>query len=151
MATNLLPLLQLLAQLSSVDVGEDARHLLDQLVTVDDLGGIGIEGGALDVGGEKPAVAVENVGPVHRGGDVVEAPCPRLHGGEAEAHQPPRNGEEAQRKGEAGQAIAVAALRQSGPFGRRSRGAHMKIAGQASAYSSGGETVTGGGITAGAA
>jgi hypothetical protein len=64
-------ILQLLAQLSGVDVGKHACHLLDQLVTVDDLGRIGIEGGALDVGGKNPAVPVEDVGAMHRGGDVV--------------------------------------------------------------------------------
>ena len=54
-------------------LGQHGRDLLDKLVAVDDLGRVGIERCALDVGGEQPAVAVENVGPVHRGRDVVEA------------------------------------------------------------------------------
>ena len=125
-----LAVLQLLAQLRGVDVGEHACHLLDQLVTVDDLGRIGIEGGALDVGGEQPAVAVEDIGAMHRGGDVVDAAIARLDGGKAEGDEPHRDGKEAQRKGEAGKPIAVAALRQRGALGRGRRDADMGFASQ---------------------
>src|SRR4029077_20686297 len=67
-----LALLQFLEQLASVDVGEDACHLLNQLITIDDLGGIGIEGRAFDVSGKEPPVAVEDVGSVHGGGNIME-------------------------------------------------------------------------------
>ena len=113
-----LSLLQLLAQLSRVDVGQNARHLLDQLVTIDDLRRIGVEGGALDIGGKQPAVAIEDVGPVHRGGNVMKSAGAWHDGGKAEGDKPHRNGEEAQRKGKAGKPIAIAALRQRGAFGR---------------------------------
>ena len=87
MATKLSPLLQLLKQLRGVDVGEHARHLLNELVPIDDLGGIGIKGCALDVGGEQPAVPVEDVRAVHRRGDVVDAASARLDRGKAEARR----------------------------------------------------------------
>ena len=111
------PGFQLLAQLGGVDVGEHARHLLDQLVAVDDARRIGIEGGALDVGGQQPAVAVEDVRPVHGGGDVVRAAAARLGRGKAHAHQTHADQHEARGKGEARQPIAVAAPRQIDPLG----------------------------------
>src|SRR4029077_15651909 len=125
-----LALLQLLEQLSSVDVGEHARDLLNELVLVDDLGGIGGEGRALDIGGKQSALPVEDVRPVHRGGDVVDAANSWLDRGKAQAHQPKRNGKEAQREGEARNAIAAAALGKIRTLGRRRRSTHMELAGQ---------------------
>ncbi len=105
------------AQVGGVDVGKHARHLLDELVDIDHLGGIGIEGRALDVGGEQPAAAIEDVGPVHGGGDVVQAAQGGLVFGEAEGDEAAADQDEGDRKGEAGEPEAVAAARKIGPLG----------------------------------
>ena len=111
------PGFELRAKLGGVDVGEHARHLLDQLILVDDARGVGVESRALDVGREQLAVAVENVGAVHGGGDVVQAAAARLGAGEAERHEAAADQDEGEREGEAGKAEAVAAPREIGPLG----------------------------------
>ena len=108
------PRLELGAKLGGVHVGKHARHLLDQLVLVDDLGGIGVKRRALDVGREQPAIAVEDVGAVHGRGDVVQAARARLGAGEAERDETAADQDEGESEGEAGQAKAVAATREVG-------------------------------------
>ena len=104
-------LLQPAAEIRGIDVGEHAGHLLDQLVDVDDAGRVGIEGRALDVGGEQPAVAIEDVGTMHGRGNVVEAARARLGVGEAERHQAAADRQKGQCKSETGEPEAVAAAR----------------------------------------
>ena len=100
-----------------IDVVEHARHLLGQLVDIDDFGRIGVKRRALDVGGEQTAVAIENVGTVHRRGNVVEPAAALTDTGEPECHQPPADQEKGKRKGKAGETETVAAPREIGSLG----------------------------------
>jgi hypothetical protein len=75
------------AEVPGIDVGKHARHLLVQFVDIDDLGGIGEERGALDVGGKQPAVAVENVGTMDGGGNVEQSAAALRAALEAERDQ----------------------------------------------------------------
>ena len=59
-----------------VDVGENARDLLGELVRVDHAIGVGEKRRALDVGREQPAAAIEDVGTMDRRGDVEARPRP---------------------------------------------------------------------------
>ena len=79
--------------------------------------GIGIESCALDVGREQPAAAIEDVGTMHRRGNVVEPAGARPAAGEAERHEAAADQDEGQRKGEAGETEAVTAAGEIGPLG----------------------------------
>ena len=111
-----------LAKLSGVEVGEDARHLLDEFIHVDDLGGIGVEGGALDVGRQQPATPVKNIGAVNRRGDVAQAAGDQFFLGEAERDKPAANQHEGYGERKAGEAEAITAAREVGPLGARCGG-----------------------------
>ena len=117
MRTKRPPCPKLGAERLGIDVVEHARHLLGQLVDIDDFGRIGVKRRALDVGGEQTAVAIENVGTVHRRGNVVEPAAALTGTGEAERHQPPADQEKGKRKGKAGETEAVAAAREIGSLG----------------------------------
>ena len=67
-----------------VDVGENARDLLGELVRVDHAIGVGEKRRALDVGREQPAAAIEDVGTMDRRGDVEDPARAWPGGGEAE-------------------------------------------------------------------
>ena len=90
-----LSLFQLFPQVRGVDPGKHAGDVFHQLVAVDDAGRIGVERGALDVGGEQPAVAVDDVRPMHGGGNVAQAAAGPVGGVEAEdaetKPQPPQS------------------------------------------------------------
>ena len=105
------------AERLGIDVVEHARHLLGQLVDIDDFGRVGVKRRALDVGGEQTAAAIENVGAVHRRGNVVEPAAALTGTGEAERHQPAADQSKGKRKGKAGETEAVAAAREIGSLG----------------------------------
>ncbi len=105
------------AEVALVDVGEDARDLLGELVRVDHAIGVGEKRRALDVGREQPAAAIEDVRTMDRRGNVEDPARARPGGGEAERDEPRRDQGEGKRKGEAGKPEAVAAAREAGAFG----------------------------------
>ena len=102
--------------------GQDASDLLDGLVLVDGPRAVRIKSRALDVGREQAAVAVENVGPVDGGRDVLQTAAAALGGGKAERNEPAPNQHEGKREGDASQAEAVAAARMVGALCARSTG-----------------------------
>ncbi len=61
--------------------------------------------------------AIENVGAMHRRGDVVEAPAARAGASETERYKTAADQNEAQRESEAGKAEAVAAARKVSTLG----------------------------------
>ena len=81
-----------------VDVGENARDLLGELVRVDHAIGVGEKRRALDVGREQPAAAIEDVGTMDRRGDVEDPARAGPGGGEAERDEPRRDQGEGKRK-----------------------------------------------------